>query len=68
MVGMLMRPPYGDQAASPVSSYKMIKTLGAFSGADCSRKGVQSGTESRTSRLTTPLNLLGMIDSSWFVG
>jgi hypothetical protein len=53
---MLIRPPYGDQAAMPVSSYRTSSTFGAPSGAGDSRNGVQSATESRTSRLTTPLN------------
>ena len=60
MVGMLMRPPYGDQAARPVSSYSTTSTLGAPSGAGDSRNGVQSGTESRTSMLTTPLNFFAI--------
>src|SRR6478752_4857129 len=57
---MLMRPPYGDHAASPVSSYSTTSTLGAPSGAGGSRNGVQSATESRTSRLTTPLNFFAI--------
>src|SRR6476659_6049625 len=64
MVGMLIRPPYGDHAARPVSSYSTSSTLGAPSGAGGSRKGVQSGVESRTSRLTTPLNFLAIPSSS----
>src|SRR4051795_6322937 len=56
MVGMLIRPPHGDHAARPVSSYSTNSTLGAPSGAGGSRNGVQSGTESRTSRLITPVN------------
>src|SRR5262245_7416520 len=32
-VGMLMRPPNGDQAANPVSSYNTMSTLGAPLGA-----------------------------------
>ena len=64
IVGMLIRPPYGDQAASPVSSYSTSSTLGAPSGAGGSRNGVQSATESRTSRLTTPLNFLAIPSSS----
>src|SRR5262245_26576845 len=52
---MLMRPPYGDHAASPVSSYRMNRKLGAPSGAFFGVYGVQSGLELRTSRLITPL-------------
>ena len=55
-VGMLMRPPNGDQAAWPVSSYRTNRTLGAPSGALMGVYGVQSGTESRTSSLMVPLN------------
>src|SRR5262245_27084598 len=57
-VGMLMPPPNGDHAASPVSSYRTIRMLGAPSGAFASVYGAQSGLESRTSSLITPLNLL----------
>jgi hypothetical protein len=32
-VGISMRPPNGDQAASPVSSYSTTSTLGAPAGA-----------------------------------
>jgi uncharacterized membrane protein len=53
---MLMRPPNGDHAARPVSSYNTINTFGAPSGAFFSSYGVQSGFESRTSSLITPLN------------
>src|SRR5262245_48831330 len=56
-VGMLMPPPNGDHAASPVSSYRTIRILGAPSGALASVYGPQSGLESRTSSLITPLNL-----------
>src|SRR6185436_15264703 len=59
-VGMLMRPPNGDHAASPVSSYRTIKTFGAPFGAVGSAYGVQSGFESRTSSLMTPLKGLAM--------
>src|SRR5262245_897785 len=53
---MSIRPPYGDQAASPVSSYRMNRKLGAPSGAFFGVNGVQSGFESRTSSFMTPLN------------
>src|SRR5262249_13966055 len=55
-VGMLMAPPKGDHAARPVSSYRTIRALGDPWGALASVKGPQSGLESRTSSLTTPLN------------
>src|SRR5262245_32505557 len=54
-VGMSMRPPYGDHAARPVSSYRMNRKLGAPSGAFLGANGVQSGFESRTSSFMTPL-------------
>src|SRR5678810_723092 len=58
---MLIPPPNGDQAARPVSSYRTIRTLGAPSGALASVNGSQSGFESRTSSLMTPLKgFLGM--------
>src|SRR5262245_47459530 len=57
-VGMLIAPPIGDQAARPVSSYRTIRTFGDPSGALVSVYGPQSGLESRTSSLMTPLNLL----------
>ena len=37
---MLMRPPNGDHAASPVSSYRTIKTFGAPFGAVGSAYGM----------------------------
>src|SRR5262245_47022376 len=55
-VGMLIAPPIGDQAARPVSSYRTIRMLGDPSGALASVNGPQSGLESRTSSLMTPLN------------
>src|SRR5215472_15392086 len=55
-VGMLIPPPIGDHAASPVSSYSTIKMLGDPSGARASMNGSQSGLESRMSSLMTPLN------------
>src|SRR5215470_17054461 len=54
-VGMLMRPPNGDHAARPVSSYSTTRTFGAPFGVVGSVYGVQSGLESRTSSLMTPL-------------
>ena len=60
MVGMLIRPPYGDHAAHPVSSYSTTNTLGAPSGARSARKAGQSGVESRMSSLISPLNGFGM--------
>ena len=47
-----------------MSSYSTSSTLGAPSGAGGSRNGVQSATESRTSRLTTPLNFFAIAPSS----
>ena len=55
---MLMRPPYGDHAARPVSSYRMNRTFGAPVGAFFGVKGPQSATESRTSSLIVPLKSL----------
>src|SRR5262245_43086927 len=55
-VGMLMPPPNGDHAASPVSSYRMIRMFGAPFGACANENGSQSGLESRISSLMTPLN------------
>src|SRR5689334_10613439 len=55
-VGMLIRPPKGDHAARPVSSYSTHSTLGAPPGALVGVYGSQSGVESRTSSLMTPLN------------
>jgi hypothetical protein len=57
---MLIRPPNGDQAASPVSSYNTIRTFGAPLGASFNVYGVQSGFESRTSSLIVPLNFFAM--------
>src|SRR5262245_65292466 len=54
---MLMRPPYGDHPARPVSSYKMNRKFGAPSGAFFGVYGVQSGFDSRTSSLIAPLNV-----------
>ena len=59
-VGILMRPPNGDHAASPVSSYNTMRMFGAPAGAVGSVYGVQSGLESRTSSLIVPLNALVM--------
>jgi hypothetical protein len=47
-------------AENPTSSSTMYTTLGAPSGAFGGSKGDQSGTESRMSMLTTPLNGLPM--------
>src|SRR5262245_33945096 len=58
-VGMLIRPPKGDQAARPVSSYRMIRKFGAPSGAFLGVYGVQSCLESRTSSFIVPLNSPG---------
>src|SRR5262249_11741994 len=54
-VGILILPPNGDQAAKPVSSYRMIRMFGAPLGACGKVNGPQSGLESRTSSLMTPL-------------
>src|SRR5262245_11865405 len=56
---MLMRPPYGDHAPRPVSSYRMNSTLGASFGAAFGVNGVQSGLESRMSSLISPLKSAG---------
>src|SRR5262245_29039460 len=63
-VGILMPPPNGDQAASPVSSYRTMRMLGDPSGALASVNGPQSGLESRTSSLMTPLNVFFAITPS----
>ena len=57
-VGISMRPPNGDHAASPVSSYSTKSTLGYLAGAFFGVDGSQSGTESQTSSLIMPLNFL----------
>src|SRR5262245_23117222 len=62
-VGMLMPPPNGDHAARPVSSYRTIRMFGAPSCALASVYGPQSGLESRTSSLMTPLK--GFFDMTW---
>jgi hypothetical protein len=46
-------------AAKPASSHTMYTTLAEPSGAWGGRYGAQSGSESRTSRLVTPLNPAG---------
>jgi hypothetical protein len=56
-VGMLIAPPKGDQAARPVSSYNTNRMFGAPSGALVGVYGSQSGFESRTSSLITPLKV-----------
>src|SRR5271165_6905279 len=56
--GILILPPNGDQAARPVSSKSTNRMFGAPSGALGGRYGSQSGVESRTSNLMTPLNSL----------
>jgi hypothetical protein len=62
-VGMLIAPPNGDQAERPVSSYSTIRMFGAPCGALGKVNGSQSGLESRTSSLMTPLNgFLAMLD------
>ena len=55
-----MRPPYGDQAAQPVSSYSTTSTFGEPWGARSGRNADQSGVESRTSRSMWPLSCFGM--------
>src|SRR5215831_12097184 len=54
-VGMLMRPPYGDQAARPVSSYSTSSTFGEPSGGCFGMKGPQSEVDCRLSRVILPL-------------
>src|SRR5215472_6332854 len=54
-VGILMRPPYGDQAAKPVSSKRTIRIFGAPSGAFFRVNGPQSALESRMSSFIVPL-------------
>src|SRR3569833_3945968 len=53
---MLMRPPNGDHAARPVSSKRTMRMFGASFGGVGRVYGAQSGLESRTSSLMTPLN------------
>src|SRR6476661_8107579 len=53
---MLIRPPYGDHAAWPVSSYNTTSTFGAPCGALFDRNAGQSAVESRTSSLISPWN------------
>src|SRR5215471_5873152 len=54
-VGILMRPPYGDHAAKPVSSKRIIRIFGAPSGAFFRVNGPQSALESRISSFIVPL-------------
>src|SRR4029453_11730142 len=56
MFGTLIGPPNGSHAPKPVSSHTMNSTLGEPSGALGCSYGSQSGVESLTSRLMTPLN------------
>src|SRR3954447_25975705 len=56
MFGVSIRPPNGSIARKPTSSRTMKRTFGASSGGTGCLYGSQSGTESRTSTLTTPLN------------
>jgi hypothetical protein len=60
IVGVSIGPPKTSIAPNPTSSQTIIRTLGAPSGAFGCRNGSQSGTESRMSTLTTPLNGFGM--------
>src|SRR5262245_2488027 len=60
MFGVSTRPPHGSIAEYPTSSNTMYRTLGAPSGATGWRYGSQSGTESRMSRLMTPLNAVAI--------
>ena len=55
-VGISIGPPNGSSAPKPMSSHTMNRTFGAPSGAFGCSYGVQSGVESRMSRLMTPLN------------
>src|SRR5262245_42903171 len=57
---MLIRPPYGDHAACPVSSYSTTSTFGAPSGALFERNAGQSAVESRTSSLISPWKSRGI--------
>ena len=59
---MLIRPPYGDHAACPVSSYSTTSTFGAPSGARSARNAGQSAVESRTSSSIFPWNGRGIGD------
>src|SRR5215831_11401161 len=54
-VGMLMRPPYGDHAARPVSSYSTSSTFGEPSGGCFGMKGPQSEVDCRLSSVILPL-------------
>src|SRR5215472_9855087 len=60
-VGISIRPPKVSHAAIPVSSRITYRTLGDPSGAVLGRYGLQSGVESRISRLMMPLNCFAMI-------
>jgi hypothetical protein len=57
-------PAERRHAAWPVSSYRTTNTFGAPSGALSGRNALQSGFESRMSRLMVPLNCLGTLFSS----
>src|SRR5262245_19296488 len=61
---MLMRPPNGDHAARPVSSYSTNRMWGEPCGAFVGTIGCQCATESRPSSLMTPLNFLSLIVDS----
>ena len=58
IVGISIGPPNGSSAPMPMSSHTRKRTLGEPFGALGSSYGVQSGLESRMSRLIDPLNLL----------
>src|SRR3954449_5356720 len=56
MFGVSIGPPYEAIAENPTSSSTAYTTFGAPSGAFGGSNGDQSGTESRISTLTLPLN------------
>src|ERR671927_782134 len=56
IAGVSINPPYRSHDPKPMSSQTTNNTFGAPSGARGSSNGRQSGTDCRTSRLTTPLN------------
>ncbi len=60
MFGVSISPPNGSIAEKPTSSSTMYTTLGVPSGAIGWVYGPQSGTDSVTSTLTTPLNGLAI--------
>src|SRR6516225_4358982 len=58
-VGILMRPPNGDQAARPVSSESTSSTWGEPAGGVFGMYGPQSDVDWRASSAIAPLNPAG---------